>query len=58
MNKKKLLPLCILAGVVVVLALLLALLSIFGSDAEEDTGIPLFSVSSDSHHHRLSGRRQ
>ena len=48
MNKKKLLPLCILAGVVVVLALLLALLSIFGSDAEEDTGIPLFSVSSDS----------
>lgn len=47
MNKKKILPLCILAGVVVVLALLLVLLNVFGSDEEEDTGIPLFTVSAD-----------
>ena len=47
MNKKKILPLCILAGVVVVLALLLVLLNVFGGDEEEDTGIPLFTVSAD-----------
>lgn len=48
MNKKKLLPLCILAGVVVVLALILAMLTLFGGDAEEEAGIPLFSVSADA----------
>lgn len=48
MNKKKILPLCILAGVVVVLALLLVLLNVFGGDEEEDTGIPLFTVSADT----------
>ena len=47
MNKKKLLPLCILAGVVVVLAVILALLSIFGGEEDEDTGIALFSVTAD-----------
>lgn len=48
MNKKKLLPLCILAGVVVVLALILAMLTLFGGAAEEEAGIPLFSVSADA----------
>lgn len=47
MNKKKLLPLCVLAGVVVVLAVILALLSIFGGEEDEDTGIALFSVTAD-----------
>lgn len=47
MNKKKLLPLCILAGVVVVLAVILALLRIFGGEEDEDTGIALFSVTAD-----------
>lgn len=47
MNKKKLLPLCILAGVVAVLAVILALLSIFGGEEDEDTGIALFSVTAD-----------
>lgn len=47
MNKKRLLPLCVLAGVVVVLAVILALLSIFGGEEDEDTGIALFSVTAD-----------
>lgn len=47
MNKKKLLPLCVLAGVVVVLAVILALLSIFGGEEDEDIGIALFSVTAD-----------
>ena len=47
MNKKKLLPLCVLAGVVAVLAVILALLSIFGGEEDEDTGIALFSVTAD-----------
>ena len=47
MNKKKLLPLCVLAGVVAVLAIILALLSIFGGEEDEDTGIALFSVTAD-----------
>ena len=47
MNKKKMLPLAILAGVVVVLAVVLALLSLLNSE-DEDSGIPLFSVTSDS----------
>ena len=39
MNKKKLLPLCVLAGVVLVLAVILALLSLFGGEEDEDNPV-------------------
>ncbi|HJD22053.1 MAG TPA: DUF4340 domain-containing protein [Candidatus Gemmiger faecigallinarum] len=47
MNRKKLLPLGILAGAAAVLAVLLLALNLLNAEEDQDEGIPLFSIASE-----------